>query len=93
MALRSDLLEQVIFASTDTPRDRFFLLGEVGRQLIAFWHPKNGLMGSIIEDDELADACEAYMRQHGYQSFETSAAVYEHAVRVGWPGWERFRPS
>lgn len=82
-------LDGLIFSGCDTPRDRFFLLGRPGRELIAFWHPKNAVMARIIEDNRLAAACVERLRCQGHPAFASVPEVYAYAARQGWPGWEQ----
>lgn len=72
-----------------TPLDRYFLVGDRGKQVIGCWHAANGLMACIIEDDSTAEACKDFLRKRGHPSFASLADAQAHAARMRWPGWER----
>lgn len=77
------------YVDVDIPLERYFLLGEPGRQGVACWHTTNGLMACLIEDDKAAAACVDFLRRRGHPVFASLADVYAHAARMRWPGWER----
>jgi hypothetical protein len=90
-ASNEDDIASLLFSGSDTPRERYFLLGTDGREVIAFWHSKNAIMARIIEDNALAQACKEYLRRHRYPTFASVEAVYAYAARQGWPGWEQYK--
>jgi hypothetical protein len=85
---RSPMTEEQFMADytdSETPLERYFLVGEAGYQVVGFWHATNGLMACVIEDDEESEAVKELLRRRGNPSFERLSDVEAHAAKVGWP--------
>jgi hypothetical protein len=87
--------DEVIAQLTDegTPLDAYFLLGKPGLQLVAFWHPHNGVMACMIDDGKLSRAYKRVLRKRGAREFASAGEVYEIARRERWPNWEKFKDA
>jgi len=73
-----------------TPLGAFFLLGERGRQLVALWHPHNGVMACRIHDGSVRRAYKRVLRKFGAREFRSAREAYETARLERWPNWEKF---
>ena len=51
-----------------------------------FWHAKNGAMGCVVEDEELATACRAYLMRAHARRFQTWRHMMDTAAKEKWPG-------
>jgi translation initiation factor IF-1 len=89
----SDVLE-VLTQDGLSPADHLLVqVGDTDHYFPFVWNPNCGPMGCIIEDDDLAAACEAYLKRSGARRFRTYAALLEAARHERWPGWERHPQS
>jgi hypothetical protein len=76
-----------------TPLDAYFLLGEPGRQMVALWHPHNGVMACLIEDEGASRAYTRVLRKRGAREFQSAGEVYQAARREHWPNREKFKDA
>jgi len=74
-----------------TPLGAYFLLGDRGRQLVAFWHPSNGVMACLIHNGGVSRAYKRVLRKRGAREFRSSVEVYPVAREERWPNWEKFQ--
>jgi hypothetical protein len=65
----------------------YFLLGGGNMQAIqiCFWHPRNGLMALLIEDNVRAYAVKTYLQRIGAPHFQNHDALRAKAFRERWP--------
>lgn len=84
--------EQVVayLDSLGVPPENIFLLGVDSQSggLIGFWHPEVGFRYLITENDQLAEACKAYLLNRGARRFATGGEAYQTANAEKWPGWD-----
>jgi hypothetical protein len=72
-----------------TPLEAYFLLGERGQQLVAFWHPRNRLMACSIDDRNQFRACIRVLKKRGAREFQSTREVYAVAIQEQWPNSEK----
>ena len=60
-----EILETITLEDSDVTD--YFIVGG----LPCTWHDETGLNGMIVEDDDLAEACLAYLRDKGCREFAT----------------------
>ena len=72
------------------PLENFFVFpGESGiGGLIGLSHPAIGFRYLILEDDELAKACYAYLLNRGARQFNTEKELNQAIATEKWPGWD-----
>ena len=77
--------------SAGTPLEAYFLFGERGRQLVACWHPCNGVMALLIHNGGVSRAYKRVLRKHRAREFQSAGQAYAVARQERWPGWEKFQ--
>jgi hypothetical protein len=81
--------------SLGVPTENLFLLPGDGdaEGSIVLWHPEIGARFVVIENDELARACYAYLLGHGARRFASCQQFLEAAAAEKWPGWNTCEPA
>ena len=74
------------------PLDAYFLVGEPGADLPALYLPEIGFRYIVIEINDLACECKAFLARRGVRRFRDSMEWQAVAHVELWPGWERHAP-
>jgi hypothetical protein len=70
--------------------ENLFLIAEDDDSLgvIAAWYPEVGLRSIIIEDNDLALACDRFLREAGVRRFRSWEELGAAQDREKWDGWD-----
>jgi hypothetical protein len=78
------------FASIGVPLENFFVLPieSTGGGLIGFWHPEIGFRLLILEKEDWAKACYAYLLKRGARQFASDEDISKAIYAEKWPRWD-----
>jgi hypothetical protein len=70
--------------------ENLFLMAEDDDSLgvMAAWYPEVGLRSIIIENDDLAIACDRFLREAGVRRYQSWEELGEAQGREQWDGWD-----
>jgi hypothetical protein len=90
MSLITDEQVAACLESLGVPSEYIFLLPvpSESRGLIGFWHPEVGFRYLILENDDLAKACYAYLLNRGARRFFTNDELRHAIATEKWLGWD-----
>jgi hypothetical protein len=70
--------------SLGTPLSDFYLQERYGYTAICLWHPQNGSMETLIEDDAMGLAVIQYLERQGVPHITNRADLEQLACRNNW---------
>jgi len=81
--------------SMGLPMENMFLITEESENdgIMVLWYPEIGARELLIENDELAMACYAYLLNHGARKFVSWEDFGRALAAEKWPGWDTCEPS